>query len=283
MIYSLIARFRKNPFQGVLLLTVLILHFIFLIMILFLSPDSFRKKERKHLIVRTVSTQPQPKIAALQKTPSRPNSAPKVSPVPPPAQKKLPDSPKPEVKKQIAAPPTPVKKPAPTKEPAIADKKLIPMKQPPPKQKTAPPPPRAKISDSLLKELEESIAKIENKSDKTTITKKTSSQSRAATPIALQIDINAEGDTDSKQQSYTDTLIGHLHQSLSLPDYGEVKIQLSLRQDGTVAKVIVLRAKNEKNRQYLEKHLPRLQFPRFDGAWANKKEHTFVLTFCNEN
>ena len=95
--------------------------------------------------------------------------------------------------------------------------------------------------------------------------------------MTLQID-----GSDSEQQSYTDTLISHLHESLSLPDFGEVKIQLSLRQDGSVVKVIVLKARNEKNRQYLESNLPHLKFPRFDGAWANKKEYTFVLTFCNE-
>jgi hypothetical protein len=84
------------------------------------------------------------------------------------------------------------------------------------------------------------------------------------------------------QSDYTDILVEHLHQSLSLPDYGEVKIQLSLRQDGTVVKVIVLKTQSEKNKQYLESNLLRLRFPRFDGAYANKKEYTFILTFCNE-
>lgn len=265
MIYALIARFRRKPLQNSLLLTILVFHLTFLFAMLFLSPDSFRKKERKHLIVRTVVEQPKPKTTAAQKA---------VAHVPAPAAPKK----APEVKKQIATPappPAPAKKPAAVKEPAIADKKIAPAKQAPPPKAAPTPPPRAKISDSLLKELEESIAKIENKSDKPAINKKASS----ATPIALQIDSMAEEGIES---SYTDTLIGHLHASLSLPDYGEVKIQLSLRQDGTVVKVVVLKAKNEKNRQYLESNLPRLRFPRFDGAWANKKEHTFVLTFCNE-
>lgn len=285
MLHTLIARFRKNTLQNTLLLSVILFHFIFLIMVLFLSPASFKKKEHKHLFVRTVVSQPQPKVAAVQKVPQRPHSTPKAAPTSAPAPKKRPDAAKPEIKKQIAPAPTPQKKPAIAKEPAIADKKLTPVKQQTPSpQKTSPPPPRAKISDSLLKELEESIAKIENKSDKTAVSKKMSTPSPATAPMTLQIDINPESNTESNsmQESYTDTLIGYLHQSLSLPDYGEVKIQLSLRQDGTVAKVIVLKAKNEKNRQYLESNLPRLLFPRFDGAWASKKEHTFVLTFCNE-
>ena len=116
MLESWITRFRKNTFQNTLLLGVILVHFIFLVMILFLSPDSLRKKERKHLIVRTVAPQPQaqPKIAAVQKAPPRASAAPKAAPAPAPA-------PKPEAKKQIAAPP-PQKKPAVAKEPAIAEK-----------------------------------------------------------------------------------------------------------------------------------------------------------------
>ncbi len=261
MLEALIKRFRKNPLQNSLLLSILSFHLIFLLAILFLSPDSFQKKERKHLIVRTVIEPPKPKITPTQKAIPRP-----AAPAPPSPKKA------PEVKKQIAAtPPASAKKTAAAKEPAIADKKLTPAKQ------AVPPSPRAKISDNLLKDLEESIAKIENKSDKALINKKAFSA-----PIALQIDSLAENDINSAESSYTDTLIGYLHEALSLPDYGEVKIQLSLRQDGTVVKVVVLKAKNEKNRLYLENNLPRLKFPRFDSSLTNKKEHTFVLTFCNE-
>ena len=130
-------------------------------------------------------------------------------------------------------------------------------------------------SDSLLKELEESIAKIDKKS-----VAKTTPPSKAIAPIPLQIDLHSsdfEEDAD-----YTALLIRELHESLRLPDFGEVKIQLSLRQDGSVVKVVVLKAQSEKNKQYLESNLMRLKFPRFEGTYSNKKECTFILTFCNE-
>lgn len=188
-----------------------------------------------------------------------------------------------QVKKETAHVPAPVKKqppkPAIKKESAIADKILDKSKQPPP-QKSLPAENRAKISDSLLKELEESIAKIENKSDKQIISSKAPSVQKAAAPIVLQIDQGMEANNTAGD--YTDALISHLHRSLSLPEYGEVKIQLSLRQDGTVAKIIVLKTENEKNRIYLENNLLNLRFPHFAGAFANKKEYTFFLTFCNE-
>jgi hypothetical protein len=242
-------------------IAVVFVHGFFLLMMLFGSPGQQNKKQHKPLIVRSVT----PKVMS----PVVKSQAPKPQMAASLAQKKV-EPPKPVAKKQTPEPKAPVapaKKPTPPvkKEPAIAEKKVGAAKEAPPTQS------RAKISDSLLKELEESIAKIENKSDKAKVNK-------IASPIALQIDMGEE----SEQSSYTDTLTSYLYEQLSLPDYGEVKIQLSLRQDGTVVKLVVLKAKNGKNRDYLENHLPRLRFPRFEGELANQKEHTFVLTFCNE-
>ncbi len=260
----------KNPVQRNIFFAVVFIHALFLFMILFCNPSLPPLKKHKPLIVHTVQPKPVQKITTLPTSKPQAPSTPKPQPAP-----------KPEVKKQqtpAVAPPA-VKKQLEPKTPAIADKKLS-SPQPTQKPKAAPEKARAKISDSLLKELEESIAKIETKSDKPTISKKTISSSKAMAPIVLQIDSQEEQSAET--MSYTDTLISYLHQELRLPDYGEVKIQLSLRQDGTVAKLSVLKAKNEKNRQYLESQLSRLRFPCFEGTLANKKEHTFVLTFCNE-
>lgn len=288
---SLLVRFRRDPVQGTVLISVLAIHFFFILIILVSPTFVFRKKEHKPLIVKTIVPRPVTKTAAAPKKSPRPNSAPapKVSAAPP--VKKL-EAPKMEVAKtQPKKDPPPktvaVKKetpPAVKKDPAIADKvvsksNLKPAKKNPPPQQN-----RAKISDSLLQELEESIAKIENKSDKGATVKRAPDSSKTFAPILLQIDspIGNDASAEEGESDYTDTLVSHLHRSLSLPDYGEVKIQLSLRQDGTVAKLIVLKTQSEKNKQYLESNLPRLRFPRFDGAYANKKEYTFILTFCNE-
>ncbi len=244
-----------------LLVSVYILHFLFLFTILLQPTFLSHKKKHKPLIVNTIVPKPAFKALATAK----PSPKPAIAPL---AAKSKDTSPSvaPVSKKEITAPATPIKK-----EPAVANKTLNPSKQ---TSKNTVPQPRAKISDALLKELEESIAKIENNSDKSIASKKTT-----APPITLQIDrLNGqEANHEQQENDYTAILIDYLHHSLSLPEYGEVKIQLSLREDGSVAKVIVLKAQNEKNRRYLENNLPHLRFPSFKG-----KEQTFVLTFCNE-
>ncbi len=267
----------KDPLQRTIVASVVLLHGIFALTLLISPAFLSHKKENKPLVVNTVTF----KAPSVQKkqpqAAKKAISTPKVQAPQPPAKKKpLPQKQTPvaakkkstpvAVKKEVAKPIPEVKK-----QPAIADKQLG-------KTKAKPDENRAKISDSLLKELEERIAKIEAKSDKTTL------NSKAIALIPLQIDTITEEDIFSELSAtnYTDALIDHLHRLLTLPDYGEVKIQLSLRQDGTVVKIDVLRAQSEKNRQYLESNLPRLKFPRFEGAYANKKESTFTLTFCNE-
>ncbi len=292
---------RRDPLQSTVLSAIVAIHVIFILIILFAPPFAFRKKPHKPLIVKTVTLKtPAPKIASIEKK----SSVSKVSAsTPPPAAKAVSPAavaPAPAPKKTIApapvaqpAPAAPVAKkvekkittPAPKKEPAIADKTLSKTKpKATPQTKTPPaPPPRAKISDSLIRELEESIAKIENKSDKGTASRRAPISSKATlAPIVLQIDMtDASSYSDAGEGDYTDLLVSHLHQHLSLPEFGEVKIQLSLQQDGTVGKIVVLKAESEKNKKYLESNLPRLRFPRFEGTYAKKKESTFILTFCN--
>ena len=72
-------------------------------------------------------------------------------------------------------------------------------------------------------------------------------------------------------------LAGFLHDALHLPEYGEVKMEITVRPDGSVASVKVLEAQSSKNKSYLEKSLPLLLLPTYD-----KNMRTFVLTFCNE-
>ena len=166
--------------------------------------------------------------------------------------------------------------PAQKKEPAIADKKLQKSSKPlAPKEKKTDN--RAKISDQLKKDLAESIAKIEGKKQSAPAAQR--SHSQALAPIRLQIDTSSNADSDA---DYPNLMIGYLHQSLHLPEFGEVKIQLTLHQDGHVVKLVVLNAESDKNKRYLEGNLSHLRFPSFSGSLAQKKEHTFILTFCNE-
>ncbi len=271
----------KNPLLRAITIAVLSVHCMFLLVLL-LGPTTFLKKDKhKPLIVKTVTIQPTMKV-----------SSPKTSAPRPIAQKSIAaKAASPQPKK--AQPPTPVAAPKPAaqkKAPPIADKTLSTKKTP----QTPTEKPRAKLSETkkerspisadLVKELEKSISKIDEKKEKFS-SKNKSALPRPQHSLHLQIDkhdlntfdLNEIGETD-----YTDALVQCLHQSLHLPEFGEVKIQLTLRQDGTVAKLVVLNAESEKNKTYLENHLPRLKFPNLEGSFAQKKECTFSLTFCNE-
>ena len=95
-------------------------------------------------------------------------------------------------------------------------------------------------------------------------------------PLTLQIDQRFSSDVT---EEYNERLIAALHEHLRLPEYGSVKIELTLHREGTVIKMLVVEAKSEKNRRYLEKTLSQMQFP---ALGTGKNENTFILTFCNE-
>ena len=183
-----------------------------------------KKADRQHLAVRTVRIQPVKAVAAASQ------------------------------KKAVAAP--------------LKPKQALPVKKTVPpavqKQVVSTPPRAPRVPKQLLQELEESIAKIDQKRDKLYTGKEIPQPTRA-----LHI--------DETEADFVRMLTEHLEQSLHLPDFGEVKIALTLQENGTVIKVVVLKVESEKNRRYLEAHLPLLKFPHL-----KQKQNTFILTFCNE-
>lgn len=244
-------------------LLVLSIHFIFLFT-LFIQPTFHpKRKVHKSLIVKTVVPKPASRAVAVEKKPALPARQTKTA-----VQQAQTAQQKPVVSTAASPKKVQTKPTTPTaKQPAIVDKKIAPAKQTPAKNRAQQN--RAKISDALLHELEESIAKIENKSDKPLLSQK----GLAAAPIVLQIDSETSGEKDD----YISQLTLYLQQALTLPAYGEVKVQLTLQQDGSVVKVVVLKAQNEKNRVYLEKNLKTLKFSPLTQA-----EQTFTLTFYNK-
>ncbi|MFS8564371.1 MAG: hypothetical protein LVR00_08755 [Rhabdochlamydiaceae bacterium] len=173
----------------------------------------------------------------------------------------------------------------PTKKPAVKKKspakkiepKAAPVtRKPTPKQPATPPKketPPADLQKQIVQELEELVAKIEK------------DQEKISPPAPLQETRSSLQDTAAifiatPEERYQDALLSYLHEALHLPEQGEVKIQLSIQEDGTLAKIVVLKAESVKNRIYLEKQLPLLHFP--DLQSLQVKEKVFVVTFCNE-
>lgn len=143
----------------------------------------------------------------------------------------------------------------------------------PPQKKTASSKPKnPAIPQSLIKELNESLAKIEGKSHKQEPLK-TASCHRS---LKLQVDEAA-----GKEENYAQDLIQYLQSVLELPDLGTVKVELTLKHDGTLLKMRYLESASIQNKKFLENELQRLKYPPFRGALQQQQEHSFVITFCN--
>ncbi|MES2198928.1 MAG: hypothetical protein V4489_02005 [Chlamydiota bacterium] len=245
---------KKNPVKGKICLSITVLHLLALVSIIYNHPSTPVKKNHK-ILVRTIKAQA-PSISTSSHTPTKQVASPPVQ------------------KKQVISPPkTTAQKP--TKEPP---KKLVakpsPVKKTPPvsqnrKPSPPPPPPLSQNLQKSLKEIEETIAKIATNNDKMS--------SKRTKEILPKLDLLTEIEED-----YSSSLIEHLQEHLRLPDSGEVKIELTLRRDGSIETVKVLSARSEQNKKRLEEHLPRLQFPPFPKEEREKKSKVFILTFCND-
>jgi hypothetical protein len=68
-------------------------------------------------------------------------------------------------------------------------------------------------------------------------------------------------DRDNEIDSYTEYLAHFLKQELKLPDFGQVKVEITLNKDGCVEKCLVISSQSAKNKKYLEEKLPSSTLP----------------------
>lgn len=139
----------------------------------------------------------------------------------------------------------------------------------------------------LLSQAQETIAKIDKSRDK--ISRTNLPDPGFVPPGAISsLQIDSFADYGSKQQlssqeaSYRDELASRLKLLLKLPEYGEVKIKLTLERSGKVAKVVIISAASAANRKHVEKTLPTLTFPAFGANFDQSSQFTFSITLCNE-
>lgn len=128
--------------------------------------------------------------------------------------------------------------------------------------------------DDVLNDLKESLTKIEKQNAIET-----------PTPLSFPKNIPSLEIDQAEEPEVTDyfTLIAQtLKSELELPELGDVKLELTVLNNGKVMKLHILHTESEKNRRYLELKLPTLILPSFTEDLKNKPEHTFTLTFCNE-
>lgn len=242
--------------------------------LLWMSLKEPKKIEKKPLVVRTIVKTPAPqskvkevaKVASsplVEKTPVVEKQIPKTQPVQKnqvqtkqPAQKKQVQKKKPAQKKQV------VKKPTPKKNSPIKNTQSKP-----------------KIPENLVRQLQESIAKIEKNPHKDT------RSSPLATPKWIpSLTVDSQGGLQGGSQeenSFATALIECLQNALDLPEMGRVKIALTIRCTGEFSRMEILEVESRKNSQFLQRELKTMRFPPFSGSLQQEKEHTFVISFCN--
>jgi hypothetical protein len=84
------------------------------------------------------------------------------------------------------------------------------------------------------------------------------------------------------EQTYLDELIRRLKLKLKLPDYGEIKVKLTIAKTGRVLKLAIISSKSQNNRSYIEKTIPSIVFPPFGSSFGHEQEHTFLINLSNE-
>jgi hypothetical protein len=69
---------------------------------------------------------------------------------------------------------------------------------------------------------------------------------------------------------------------LKLPEYGEVKIKMQVKSDGTMGNLLILSSKNKKNEEYLKSSLPKMFIPWLKSYLVEKEEMDLVICFTND-
>jgi type IV secretory pathway VirB10-like protein len=207
------------------------------------------------VLVNTVRLQPkkaaEPIARAEKPKPPAPKPKPKPKPKPP--------APKPKPK-----PPAPKPKPKP-KPPA-----------PKPKPKTQKPKPEKSSEKKLssdqiakLQEAKKALAKIDLKGPA-----KPEKTSAACDVVHLEL--------DSADNRYATGLSKALKSLLTLPEYGAVKIKLTLARDGKVKKLEIINSESKVNEKNIEKALKNAKFSSFNNHFSGEDEHTFVIVLSND-
>lgn len=109
--------------------------------------------------------------------------------------------------------------------------------------------------------------------------------SSTATPSLSGIDLGraASSSYAKVEQSYEEILAARLKMLLTLPDYGDVKVKLTIERSGGVVSATVLRSESADNRTYVENILPTLRLPPFGKNFGVEPQHTFQIVLSNDS
>lgn len=231
------------PLTGI----VLTLHLLLIFLLTFLAPPPLPIKTKEKLVVKTVKLEP---TRAVTKAAAPAKAVAAAAPAPTPA-------PKPKAIEK----PTPKPAPKPTPKPIA---------KPSPKINTA-----LKKKQELFQKAQGALSSLKNPPapDKIKLPKQLG---------ALAVDsLNATG-LSLHEQSYQEELAARLKLLLKLPEYGIVKLKLTLSRAGKVTLVEIVSSDSQANRTHIQKSLPTLTFPAFGDNFGKEMAHTFSITLSSD-
>jgi|GEM_PF-1560843 len=89
-------------------------------------------------------------------------------------------------------------------------------------------------------------------------------------------------DLNPQELGYCEELVAQLRLKMRLPDFGEVRVELTVDREGNITQVKVLSSQSEANRAYVEAIMPQLTLPPFGKNFRSEKKHRFLLALAND-
>lgn len=145
---------------------------------------------------------------------------------------------------------------------------------------------------ALLTKAKENLAKMGETRDKISTSSPSLSLETTTLPKELkhlQVDallveeIGNSREWGTKEIGYSDEVASYLKMHLRLPDYGNVKIKLTMDRTGKVIKVETIQSESKKNKIYVESKIPFIIFPPFGHRFQGASQNTFVITLQNDS
>ncbi len=164
---------------------------------------------------------------------------------------------------------------APSQSPPAPVKKTLPPKSKEPLASKPKPAPKKVAKPDLFQEMSESFDAIAAPKKST---KKTPPLPLPFKPVPKEE--RQEEESFPLDVGYAEFLIAYLQNTLNLPEYGEVKMEIEIDQDGKLISSRILSSKSEKNAQFLSEELYFLSFP-IPPSYFGKEGKKFVVTFKN--
>lgn len=213
-----------------------------------------RDKPKTKMVIRTV------KVAPLIQTPVVIAAAPQIKNVKKAEQKPPAPSPKKESKEKSLVLSTP--------------KEVSSAKNPPLTGNAKPSSPSYCIDPSLVDQMVNQLAAFEEEAATPALLSKSSS-------LIVPKDVPEVCSGEEYKISYGEKIVGFLQNSLELPEFGEVKVDLELNGLGRIIRVEIIEAKSKKNGEFLKKRLLELDLPCFNDEKKSDAIHKFTITFKN--